>query len=273
MTSAPSISLHVLPPAPADIKAALDNPPTPLTPRTLNSAMSSRAHLPEDGTNPAITQTSPSEPTSSEAGPDMPAPSDIPLASSGDNGPTIVAPTAKKPAEKPLSQGPLLGLKCTPPDVLPPSPPLTVAEPRDESDSEEDPVKAAGAQSQQHGDAPAPSGMREEDITEWRISVHKEEDEDAHSPLGDGEYDPYDLGYSPDPTPITPVGHSGHAGGPTTNPQSNVLHATPNHPLQFDIHAPSPPPWELIDPPEEAGGLRSVPSGSLRTSNHPPKPR
>ncbi len=152
---------------------------------------------------------------------------------------------------------PMLGLKCAPPDMLPPSPPLTVADAREEPGQEDDLHAASSSSAKPRGTDAALPHMREEDITEWRVSVHggREEEEDDLNAAQDGEYDPYDLGYSP----VTPVGPSAHRTAAAVALEEmakgrNNLREVEEHPLRFDVHPPpSPPPWEVISPPATNG--------------------
>ncbi|KAJ3551180.1 hypothetical protein NM688_g4858 [Phlebia brevispora] len=269
MTSTPSTSLHVLPPTQADIKPFPENPPTPLTPRsTINSAISSRAQLSEESTYPPATKPSllldhPSRRSLS----DMPDEylQDKPAAFIYDG--SLGQEGKGGSDQSQTTQMSMLGLKCAPPDVLPPSPPLTVADPRDESGADEDLHAASSSFAEQQGVSSAPPRMREEDITEWRASMHKgDEDDDEVGDLDgpmDEEYDPYDLGYSSEATPATPVGPSARTGGPFMGSDEKLttqkrLREAADHPLRLDVHPPpSPPPWEVIQPPEVSVTLPS----------------
>ena len=149
-------------------------------------------------------------------------------------------------------QGPttLLGLQCaTPPVMLPPSPPLTVADPREGAESEASISAVIGSSAQPQNVAITPPNMQEEDVTNWRVSMGGEQAEVRREVLEEetegeleGEYDPYDLGYSP----VTPVAPSGLPA--SRNAEGSRV--TSDHPLRFAGKTPSPPPWELIDPPE-----------------------
>lgn len=171
----------------------------------------------------------------------------------------------------------MLGLKCAPPDVLPPSPPLTVADPREDSELEEEHPAASSSSAQRQDITFAPPRMREEDITDWRASMHKDGEDEEEGRLdgaGDGEYDPYDLGYSPEVSPATPVGPSVHAMHASSTQdrlkaQGGLLEA-PDHPLQLDVHPPSPPLWELIPPPETNGLSRT--QTRVNPSSNAPNP-
>lgn len=148
-------------------------------------------------------------------------------------------------------QGPttLLGLQCAPPVMLPPSPPLTVADPREGAESEASISAVIGTSAQPQNVAITPPNMQEEDVTNWRASMSGVQpetrrevlEEEAEGEL-EGEYDPYDLGYSP----VTPVAPSGLPASRT----AEGSRVTSDHPLRFAGKTPSPPPWELIDPPE-----------------------
>lgn len=258
--TAPSPSLHVSPPGQADIKRFPENPPTPLTPQTSNSAMSSRAQLSEDSTYPPVPQTSLSPDLSSRKSlSDMPEADPVPESSKPVQNGTSEQDKRQDGAQ--TVEIPMLGLKCAPPDVLPPSPPLTVADAREEPGQEEDPHAASSSSTRPRDTGAALPHMREEDITEWRASVHgtreEEDEDDVNAPL-DGEYDPYDLGYSPE----TPVGPSANRAGVTMGlegkiPGQSALREAEDHPLKFEAHPPpSPPPWEVIPPPATNGALR-----------------
>lgn len=287
-------------------------PPTPLTPHSTNSATTSRVDLPSgsapnNGTHPdAATDMLDSNGSMAGLGVGEPTyvPLDKPAASSdpSDMSPQDLTP---RPASRtqddqapPHEDGQrgtgdgkeeneagdgigkglgMVGIVCAPPAVLPPSPPLTVADPREEPET-----SAAAAplssfaqfasqqpphiQTQDLGTVPPP--MREEDISNWRASMGEpstskgensgiggvvgeegppkveviDEDGDGDG-ASDGEYDPYDLGYSP----ATPDGPS------ATSPSSQLRREAFDHPLKLDAIPPSPPPWEVIQPPDSAG--------------------
>lgn len=124
-------------------------------------------------------------------------------------------------------------MKVTAPDTLLPSPPLTDNEGREE-DKKTPP----------HNLFPIPNSP-DEDIHNWQSSVNERE----------GSYHEDDLGYSTEVSPVESRGapglESAKLGGVSTDgtpplPTRNVS----DHPLRLDDHAPSPPPWETIDPPE-----------------------
>lgn len=120
-----------------------------------------------------------------------------------------------------------------PPDTLPPSPPLTEIDGRDEDESKQTP---------DHSSKTA-THLAEEDITNWQASVDGR----------DASYHESDLGYSTgnEVTPIdgrapsTRLGGMGHDREDDSSAAQEVL-----HPLRFDVHPPSPPLWEVIQPPE-----------------------
>jgi hypothetical protein len=148
------------------------------------------------------------------------------------------------------SSVPLLGLQCAPPVILPPSPPLTVSDPRDVPEPEANMPAVSSSSTQPQSMAVSPPTLQEEDITSWRVSMGGGEEtrrevleEEVEDGL-EGDYDPYDLGYSP-VTPVSPSGLSGRRASRTSR--------TSDHPLRFNISAPSPPPWEIIGPPENGG--------------------
>ena len=262
--TAPSPSLHVSPPGQADIKRFPENPPTPLTPQTSNSAMSSRAQLSEDSTYPPVPQTSLSPDLSSRK-----SLSDMPEAHTvSESSKPVQDGSSEQDRQDDGAQTvemPMLGLKCAPPDVLPPSPPLTVADAREEPGQEGDIHAASSSSAPPRDTGAALPHMREGDITEWRASVHgtreEEDEDDLDAPL-DEDYDPYDLGYSPE----TPVGPSANRAGVTMGqgkiPGQSVLREAEDHPLKFEAHPPpSPPPWEVIPPPATNGALRGQGKG------------
>ena len=77
-------------------------------------------------------------------------------------------------------QGPttLLGLQCaTPLVMLPPSPPLTVADPREGAESEASISAVIGTSAQPQNVAITPPNMQEEDVTNWRVAMGGEQAE------------------------------------------------------------------------------------------------
>jgi len=135
------------------------------------------------------------------------------------------------------------------PDTLPPSPPLTDTEVLREED---------------HEPTPKNHQSPEEDI----INFHT-------SSSGEGSWQEDDLGYSTaEPTPIDNrrlsaahhVIHNQHYhrgsssnSTPLAGTSSGKHRHVPEHPLRLDVHPPSPPPWEVIDPPE----TNNTPQGAL----------
>ncbi|THG94716.1 hypothetical protein EW026_g6809 [Hermanssonia centrifuga] len=162
-----------------------------------------------------------------------------------------------------------LGLKCMPPAVLPPSPPLTVVDSRDEPEGSAN-SKASGSALPTELRATSPP-MGEKDIADWRVSMGgDEQDERDHQDQAEDEYDPYDLGYSTGVTPVTPVGPSAHRLRHSTEDgtieemsedmpsmQSARNQEAHDHPLRLDVHPPSPLPWEVINPPDINAGTRA----------------
>ena len=254
MTTAPATSLHVETPTLADVKSTY--PPTPVTARSRHSATSSRSDLPA---------------------PPMPEPP-LPTKSAAEHAPIALAPTEHSSPSSPdmedaghatVDQGrhegglpddrvapriTIPGIVCAPPDILPPSPPLTVA------DTREDHEPAAGSSSLQEltttsqSAAEVPPPMREEDITSWRASMsgetaekQRELEAEEEAEEAQGEYDPYDLGYSPE-TPIGPS-HARALGMPTG---AVSLQQALDHPLGSTDPPSTPPIWELIPPPQSA---------------------
>lgn len=168
----------------------------------------------------------------------------------------------------------LLGFQCAPPTVLPPSPPLTVADTRDGNEAEGVASAAASSSAQPANVTSGPPNMREEDITNWRASMlgrerGREENVGREAEREfEGEYDPYDLGYSP----VTPVGPSANTGvlGGEAQSRSLASRQITDHPLRFDVHPPSPPPWEVISPSGASENVRTGQlDGTLRGYNAP----
>lgn len=178
---------------------------------------------------------------------------------------------------RPAAAG-LLGFQCAPPNVLPPSPPLTVAETRDGIEPEGGP--AAVSSPQLLTVTTVPPHMREEDITNWRASmgaeekhreVDVEEQEEEEERELEGEYDPYDLGYSP----VTPVHPSSNADAAVEEAKSRPQNTrqVSDHPLRFDVHPPSPLPWEAISPPSSNENIRLDRANGTLRSFAPSKPK
>lgn len=264
MTAAPAASLHVETPTLADVKSTY--PPTPVTARSRHSATSSRSDLPA---------------------PPMPEPP-LPTNAAAEHAPTAIAPTEHPSPSSPgmkdaghaaVDQGPyegglqddrvaprisIPGIVCAPPNILPPSPPLTVADAREDHESAAGGSSSQLATNSQSAAAGAPPPMREEDITSWRVSMSggtaekqrelRAQDEAEETP---GEYDPYDLGYSPE----TPIGPS-HARAPGMPAGAASLQQTLEHPLRSTGNPQTPPLWEVISPPQSAPG---VPHGGQRS--------
>lgn len=125
----------------------------------------------------------------------------------------------------------------TPIDTLPPSPPLTDNEGREEE---------KGVTPQE----PSPA-LRSpaEDSQNWHSSADERE----------GSYHEDDLGYSTEVSPVESQGRPGLEAalrgvlenGLPPSPTRNF----PDHPLRLDVHPPSPPPWETIEPPESNNGI------------------
>lgn len=278
MTVAPSTSLHVETPKLADIKPSATYPPTPVTPYSHNSATSSRLDLPppplpegRDLIKPAEDE---EQPTTSDTSAKIDRKDSATDIMSPEGGLRVAVDQARhadlQKGEKEKGNEVLAGrvgmpgIVCAPPEILPPSPPLTVADSREELEVGSSTLSGVAGSSAQHRSSrvPPPS-MREEDITSWRASMHEGVGESAGRRRDDGEgtgaeeeegeeevngeYDPYDLGYSPE----TPVGPS-HARMPTTptGASSQQKRDIVDHPLRLDIHPPSPPPWEVFQPPD-----------------------
>ncbi|GJE94191.1 Erf4 domain-containing protein [Phanerochaete sordida] len=277
MTVTPSTSLHVETPKLADIKTSSTYPPTPVTPYSHSSATSSRLDLPapplpEAGVpiNSASVSAQPSPDTSAKIDSAVSTADTMPPADSSRSPADQALHDGQHPAQKDegneglAGQIGMPGIVCAPPAILPPSPPLTVADARDEPEAGGSTFSGpAGSSTQLPLSSVPPPSMREEDISNWRASMHEGGGEEAAQEQfngeaqgageeqegGDmnGEYDEYDLGYSPE----SPVGPS-HARTPTTPTGITSLQKQDalNHPLRMDIHPPSPPPWEVIHPPE-----------------------
>ncbi|KIP04451.1 hypothetical protein PHLGIDRAFT_93490 [Phlebiopsis gigantea 11061_1 CR5-6] len=216
----------------------------------------------------------------------MPEPP-LPTNAAAEHAPTAIAPTEHPSPSSPgmkdaghaaVDQGPyegglqddrvaprisIPGIVCAPPDILPPSPPLTVADAREDHESAAGGSSSQLATNSQSAAAGAPPPMREEDITSWRVSMSggtaekqrelRAQDEAEETP---GEYDPYDLGYSPE----TPIGPS-HARAPGMPAGAASLQQTLEHPLRSTGNPQTPPLWEVISPPPSAPG---VPHGGQR---------
>ncbi|KAI0089867.1 Golgin subfamily A member 7/ERF4 family-domain-containing protein [Irpex rosettiformis] len=119
--------------------------------------------------------------------------------------------------------------------------------------------------------------MQEEDITNWRASMGGAQSETRQEVLEEevegeleGEYDPYDLGYSPT-TPVAPSGLPGSRTGEGL--RTSPIRSTSDHPLRFTGHTPSPPPWEIIGPPESSDMPRSNSFGVTQLQSRPLIPR
>lgn len=295
----PSAALHVETPTLADVKSSATYPPTPVTTHSQHSATSSRLDLPapplpepplptnlltkQEETSASDTSAQPAEGDYlSSSSPPMPreeAQSSVVDQGLHEEGQPS---TGKRGNEGLTVRIDLPGMVCAPPDILPPSPPLTLADTRDEAEAGSSTLQGPAGPSPSA--SAAPSAMREEDITNWRASMNKDKDdgeeekqreleEDDEVGEMNGEYDPYDLGYSPE----TPVGPSPlHARTPTipsgaVSPQrKDAL----DHPLRLNVNPPTPPLWETIGPPESMeSALAAGPAGFMRVgTSGGPKP-
>ncbi|KAI0791791.1 Golgin subfamily A member 7/ERF4 family-domain-containing protein [Abortiporus biennis] len=115
-------------------------------------------------------------------------------------------------------------MKISPPEVLPPSPPYT-----------------------------EPGGHSEPEGLVWK------ESQDIAS--REGSFHELEFSYS-EPTPIDPYGPSAvgsstrHGGISQDRLTANSSQNVPEHPLRLDVHPPSPPPWEVIEPPATNNALQ-----------------
>lgn len=223
MTTSPP--LFVVPP-PANLELKSGSPADPPTPYTPNSVSTSSVHKQIEMEAPPPL---PSERTESEM---KLQPGD--RESGGEQGlPGVVHEERVEAVQDHASEGtPQTEMIVAPPNVLPPSPPLT------EIEEQEAPNGNHAPDSQNPPPSPR---IAEEDITVWRSSIN-------------GSYQEDDLG---EETPIDETGvHLGASlqhGGPSQNRLSvpSARHE-PVHPLSINSKSqpPSPPPWELIEPPE-----------------------
>lgn len=118
-------------------------------------------------------------------------------------------------------------MTVSPPAILPPSPPLTA------NGSQLDEKEVAREDRGEDSRIP-----EEEDIATWRSSA-------------DGSYHEDDLGYATTTAEPTPIDRANGFGSHSRRPSGE--HSTQldfQHPLRLDVHPPSPPPWELVEPPE-----------------------
>lgn len=233
--------LHVELPSSSQLKSFADSPPTPYTPRSVvslrqnsDSASMASAKTPHSSVEPH----SPHQPVSSEV--------DRKHAESDEAGEIPVFAEEREAfqdKDQPHAQEiELPEMSVAPPDTLLPSPPLTEIEGKDEDEAK-----------------PSPQHLPEEDITNWQSSVDGR----------DGSYHESDLGYSTgnEVSPVDargsgmprPEGVSRDANSASPAPQEIV------HPLRLDIHPPSPPLWEVIQPPQDNNIRRTV--GALSPNN------
>ncbi|KAI0344237.1 hypothetical protein BDW22DRAFT_1145030 [Trametopsis cervina] len=264
MTATPSASLHVQTPKLGDIKPSAILPPSPLTPGSQISTMSFSLR-PEDSNHQQSEASGSAAFVEDEEEDDHIIDISSPVTSHKDMNHDEDAPHLEKHVdgdyvEEAHKGGPsfpaLLGADPIARHNLPPSPPLTVIDTREgvEGEASTSAAAATSLEQLQNVATSSPPTMQEEDITNWRASmgageetrreVLEEEDEGEL----EGDYDPYDLGYSP----ITPVSPSGPGGGEGS--RTAAARQTTEHPLRFDISPPSPPPWEVISPPGNRNG-------------------
>ncbi|KAI0706204.1 Golgin subfamily A member 7/ERF4 family-domain-containing protein [Cytidiella melzeri] len=279
MTAVPSTSLHVQTPPLGDIKPSTISPPSPLTPASTISTMASvllrgTSHRSDGAASPSslteddevIDISSPDIPhrdiVHEEATPHQQERAFADHSDVRENGPSSAA---------------LLGLQCAAPVILPPSPPLTVVDPREGADPEPSmsaAVAASGSVQQPQNVAVSQTHMQEEDITNWRTSIRGGEEtrrdvleEETEGDL-EGEYDPYDLGYSP----VTPVSPSGLGGGRTGEASRTLaIRQTSDHPLRHNASVPDPLPWEAIDPPEARSRVANQTDKGFSVRRQPPR--
>ena len=317
MTITPSSSLHVETPTLADVKASATYPPTPVTTHSQHSATSSRFDLPAPPPLPeAPTPTkSPTHQEESSASATSAPVSESITISNDDEANTSAALSSLSPSMPagPVDQGRVLhegaqsstgkkgnegltvridvALPGVPLDhvhVLPPSPPLTLTDARDEPEAAATlslPPAPAAAAAPSLSASVAPSVMREEDITNWRVSMDKSEEdreqEEGKKEKGEleleeddevgemnGEYDPYDLGYSPE-TPVGPSAVQTRTPATSAGAFSVQRKDALDHPLRSTVNPPTPPLWETIDPPESMeGALAAGSAGYARPSTN-----
>ncbi|TCD71464.1 hypothetical protein EIP91_010170 [Steccherinum ochraceum] len=225
--------LHVELPSSSQLKSFADSPPTPYTPRSVlslrqnsDSASMASAKTPRSPVEPH----SPHDPTSSEVNGKH--------AESDEGGDKPVFAEGREAAQSKdqlhAQEIELPEMNVAPPDTLPPSPPLTEMEGKDE-----DEAKAAS----QH--------LPEEDITNWQSSVDGR----------DGSYHESDLGYSTG-NEVSPVDARGPSARQLGVPQDgDFASSAPQevvHPLRLDVHPPSPPLWEVIQPPQDNNTRRTL---------------
>lgn len=222
--------LHVELSSGSQLKSFSDSPPTPYTPR---SAVSLR----QNSDSASMASTKAPETPASPLPPHNGAPSevDVKYAEHDQGGDKAVFAEGREAETKENAEAQEIELpemNVAPPDTLPPSPPLTEIEGREEDEAKPTP----------HLPSNSASHLPEEDITNWQSSVDG----------GDGSYHEDDLGYSTG-NEVTPTD------GPSSARPEGVSHGRESmssaaqdvlHPLRFDVHPPSPPLWEVIQPPE-----------------------
>ncbi|KAH8101443.1 Golgin subfamily A member 7/ERF4 family-domain-containing protein [Cristinia sonorae] len=252
--TAPS-TLHVqLPPADSQLKSFSDSPPTPYTPR-------SAASLSQNEDSASMSSAKPPRSPEAQSHHDLASPvgnggpgSD--KAEKSEGGPTPVFAERKGENGYGHSQGQEIELPemgVAPPDTLPPSPPLTEeVDARDEDNAKQ----TSPGNLSEH-----PSDLQEQDITNWQSSVDGR----------DGSYHEDDLGYSTgnEVTPIDGPGFTPRTEGVSHARQVSTSSSAPpeaSHPLRFDVHPPSPPLWEVIQPPPDNNAQPT--HGSLSPNNH-----
>ncbi|THH30399.1 hypothetical protein EUX98_g3809 [Antrodiella citrinella] len=236
--------LHVELPSSSQLKSLSDSPPTPYTPQSSvslhknsDSASMSSAKVPRSPGSP--------HPSQNAASPER--------AENEEGGQKAVfAERGIAEDEAQTQEIELPEMSVAPPDTLPPSPPLTEIEGRDEDEAKPASVSQPPPKPGSH--------LPEEDITNWQSSVDGR----------DGSYHEDDLGYSTgnEVTPIDGHGFGTRPEGVVRDRQSESSAAQDIlHPLRFDVHPPSPPLWEVIQPPNHNNNGPT--QGALSPSNGP----
>ena len=223
MTTSPPLFV-VPPPANLELKpSSPTDPPTPYTPKSVSTS-SVHKQIEVDTPPPLPSERTDSEmktqPGNRESG------GQLGLAGLGNE-------ERREQVQEHASEGTTQAeMIITPPNVTLPSPPLTEIEEQEDSEGNHVPVSR---------DQPPLHHLAEEDITNWRSSVN-------------GSYQEDDLG---EETPVDEVGsHLGarmELGGASQDRLSvPTPRPAPAHPLSLNTKSqpPSPPPWEVIDPPE-----------------------
>ncbi|KAI0077409.1 hypothetical protein K474DRAFT_1084824 [Panus rudis PR-1116 ss-1] len=241
MTTASSPLFVVLPPEVKSLSPEA-TPPTPYTPNSTTTAFS--VHHSEEGSS-----TSPTSPDIPDNRPEMNPAEEAPAHEERERMGSGEAESSAAGGKPPRAE-----MTVAPPNVLPPSPPLTEIEEHERASGERrastSSLGALDRRKREKGKMQQSSHMPEEDITNWRTSVY-----DAER----GSYHEDDLGWETtnEATPVdnAPPGIAGSSARPGGASQDRLSVPStsdrePVHPLRLDIHPPSPPPWEVIPPPE-----------------------